>query len=119
MNKNIYFLHYDNMKSKYIINNNELIINFNFFYNISSTISLNNIQFYINELITNNNINFKGNKIKIYINGLLTGTFYLTNNYYKKNTKIFLNNKNCYFWNNNYTEINTNNKVINKNIITI
>ena len=121
---NIYiFLQNINMKKKYNLNNDELVVNFYFLYPFKDTQNkVKNIRKYINILILDENINFKGNKIVIYINGLLIGTFYLTNYYLKKlNYSLknsFITEYNSYFYNNSIIEINNKNKIKFKKILT-
>ena len=121
---NIYiFLQNINMKTKYKLNNDELVVNFYFLYPFKDTQNkVKNIRKYINILILDENINFKGNKIVIYINGLLIGTFYLTNYYLKKlNYSLknsFITEYNSYFYNNSIIEINNKNKIKFKKILT-
>ena len=112
------------MKIEYNINNNDLVVNFNFLYNFrSNQNNLSNIKKYINNLIINNNINYNGNKIVVYKDRLLIGTFYLTNyylrklNFYKNNN--LLTNNNCYFYDNKYVEITSNNKIKTKKVLAI
>ncbi len=91
------------MKAKYKINKDNLIITFNFFYDcINNPNNIKNIKNYINFIIKKENIKFNGNKITIYINGILIGVFYLTNYYLNrlnlsKKTNILTNN-NSYFY---------------------
>ena len=101
------------MKTKYNINNNELTINLNFFYNIyNNQNKIESIREYINTIIFSNNIIFNGNRIIVYKDGILIGFFYLTNFYLnklkrnKKNNYLTINNS--YFYEMNYVEINNN-----------
>ena len=98
------------MKTKYKINKNELIINIDFLYEIlEKPKNLKTIYYYLNKIIKKENIRFVGNKIILYINGILIGTMYLTS-FYLKRINFFLNNfelneKNSYFLYNNIIEI--------------
>ena len=96
------------MKTNYKLLNNELSINFNFFYDFyDNYYKLSNIKRYINNLIKNkHNIKYL-KKIIIYINNIYYGTFYIVNYYFKKKI-IELNNTNNFFVNNNYIEIKNN-----------
>ena len=106
MNKNIFFLQYINMKTNYKINNNELIINLNFFYEfLDNQNDINNIRNYINNIIISNNLNFNGNRIIIYKDGVLFGNIYLAN-YYLKKKDNYLTELNSYFEKNSYLELN-------------
>ncbi|MBQ8892210.1 MAG: hypothetical protein IJ068_05085 [Bacilli bacterium] len=105
------------MKTKYNINENELIISLDFFYDIyNNQNKISSIRKYINKIILDNNIKFNGNKIVIYKDGMLIGTFYLTSYYLNKlkinNKEKILTINNSYFYENKYIEIN------NKNIKT-
>ena len=105
MYKNKVFLQYINMKTNYKINDKELIINLNFFYDfLKNQNSIKNIRYYINNLLINNKLNFNGNKIIVYKDGILFGIFYLVN-YYLKKKNSYLTELNSYFENNNYLEI--------------
>ena len=91
------------MKTKYIINKNNLIINLDYLNNLKEF----NIRNTINIFLTNNNIKFKGNKIIIYQNGIYIGTFYLIRKYLKficKNHKKYLSSSNSYFKKHNILE---------------
>jgi len=107
------------MRIKYIINNDILTINFDFLYDfLENQNKIKNIQKYINNLIKNKKINFKGNRIVIYQNGLYIGTFYLVNYYLKKLNyqlnNISLNNNNSYFYESNIIELDKNHTIIKK-----
>ena len=110
------------MKTNYKINENELIVNIDFLYDVKDYQNkVSNIRKYINKLLVNNNIKFKGNKIIVYQNGILIGTFYLTNYYLRKlNYMIkdkYLSNNNSYFFENNYVEISPKNKIRTRKIL--
>ena len=112
------------MKTKFKINENELIINFDFSYDMyDNQNNVSSIRKYINKILINNNINFRGNKIIVFKDGILIGTFYLTNyylnklNYHKKNN--YLSCTNSYFNNNNYIEISLNNITKNNNVLNL
>ena len=96
------------MKTKYKINNNELIINLDFLDDFENKITT--IREYINDIVISNKINFKGNRITVYKNGIFIGNFYLINYYLKKlnyyNKNNLLTNINSFFYENNYIEIN-------------
>ena len=99
------------MKTKYKINGSELIINFDFLYNTyEDQNKIKNIRKHVNKLLIDNNIKFNGNKIIIYKDKILIGTFYLTNYYLKKlnyhKNKNYLSEINSYFNVNDYVEIN-------------
>ena len=98
------------MKTKYIINKNEMIISLDCFYELKESLNnFNNIRTCINNIIEENNINFFGNKIIIYKNGLLIGTFFLTNYYLKKvnsySKNKYLTPENSYFYETTITEM--------------
>ena len=104
------------MKTNYKINENELIVNLDFLYNVKDNQNnLSSIRKYINKLLVNNNIKFNGNKIIVYQNGILMGTFYLTNYYLRKLNYMtkdkYLSNDNSYFFENSYIEISHKNKI--------
>ena len=80
------------MKTKYIINKNSMIIDLNYLKEFNESYIRNNI----NIFLVNNNINFKGDKIIIYKNGLYIGTFYITNKYLKSKYNCLTSN-NSYF----------------------
>ena len=108
------------MKTKFNINENILTVNFDFLYNLSDNQNkLKNIKKYVNNLIKDKKINFKGKKIIIYQNGLLIGAFYLVNYYFKKfnHNLISLNDKNNYFLESKIIEMNSN-KIKTKKILT-
>lgn len=112
------------MKTKYNINENELIINFDFLYDLyDNQNKIKSLRKYVNKTLIDNNIKFKGNKITIYKDGVLIGAFYLTNyylnmlNYNFKNN--YLNEKNNYFYENNYIEINPKNKIKTKKALSL
>ena len=105
------------MKTNYKINKNELILNLNV-----KNLNLLNLRINVNIFLLNNNINFKGNKIIIYNNTLLIGTFYLINYYLKilninKNNYI-LTKLNSLFYENYYLEL-SNKKIIVKRILDL
>ena len=111
------------MKTKYIINKNEMIVSLDCLYELADNpITLNNIRKYINKIIDNNNIIFKGNKIIVYKNGLLIGTFYLTNYYIKQISNNKRNNmlteENSYFYETTITEMLPKKKVKTKSLYT-
>ena len=117
MNNLKYNYHNKNMKIKYKINENELLINIKFLYNIiDKPYNFKKIINCINLILNENKINFKGNKIIIYINGILIGKIYLTNFYLKKikfnNINQLLNDKNCFFQEVKVVEIKPQNKYI-------
>jgi len=110
------------METNYKINENELVVSINFLYNVLDYQNkVSSIRKYINKLLVNNNIKFKGNKIIVYQNGILIGTFYLTNYYLKKlNYMIknrYLSNNNSYFLENNYVEISPKSKIRTRKIL--
>lgn len=112
------------MKTKYIINKTEMIVSLDLSYELESKpVNLINIRKYINKIIQDNNINFIGNKIIVYKNGLLIGTFYLTNYYLNKivNNKKnnLLTDKNSYFYETTYTEMLPKKKVKTKKLLSI
>lgn len=112
------------MKPKYNINNNELVINLDCIYDIyNNQNKVKSIRKYVNNLLISNNIKFLGNKITIYKDGLLIGTFYLTNYYLNKiNLSVknnYLTTKNSYFEEKKYIEININNKIKKKKILEL
>ena len=115
--------HNNFMKTKYNIYNNELIVNLDFLYEFIEKTTVSNIRKYINNLIKNNNINFHGNKIIVYKNGILIGTFYLTSYYLTKcNFSIkddYLTNYNNYFQESYYLEINTSYKIKKEKILNL
>lgn len=98
------------MKTKYIINNNKMIISIDYLYELEEKMNnIQNIRKQVNRIIKENNISFYGNKIIIYINNLLIGTFYLVNFYLnqinKKQKKKFLTSENSYFYEETILEI--------------
>ena len=110
MNNIFLFLQNNNMKTKYKVNNNELVVNFDFLYKFKDNQNkIKNLRKYINKLIIDNNIKQNINKIIVYKNGLLIGVFYLTNYYLKKLNYYPKNNlfsaKNSYFYKINTIEI--------------
>ena len=112
------------MKTKYNINENELIINFDFLYDMyDNQNKVKSIRKYINNFLINNNINFNGNKIIVYKDGIQIGIFYLTNYYLNKLTHNKKNNYltplNSYFYENNYLELNPSNKIKFKKVLTL
>ena len=112
------------MKTKYNINENELVINLDFLYDLyDNQNKIKNIRNYVNNILIDNNIKFKGNKVTIYKDGLLIGTFYLANYYLDKlnlNKKNeLLTNKNSYFYENKYLEINLKNKIKIKKVLEL
>ena len=98
------------MKTKYLISNNKLIISFKTLYNlIDLPDNISNLRKYVNQILINNNIHFLGNKITIYVNGILVGNFYLTNYYLKKlitKKNYLLTPINSFFQKCKYIEIN-------------
>ena len=116
-------LHDKNMKTKYYINKNELTINLDFFYEfIDNHNKISNIKKYINYILKNNNIKFKGKKITVYKNGIMIGIFYLTNYYLNKKLNFdnnFLTDKNSFFDEYNYVEINNNQITKSKKILSL
>jgi len=124
MNKVNKIKHYISMKPKYNINNNQLVINLDCIYDIyNNQNKVKSIRKYVNNLLISNNIKFLGNKITIYKDGLLIGTFYLTNYYLNKiNLSVknnYLTTKNSYFEEKKYIEININNKIKKKKILEL
>lgn len=123
MNKIFNLLHDKNMKTKYYINKNELTINLDFFYEfIDNHNKISNIKKYINYILKNNNIKFKGKKITVYKNGIMIGIFYLTNYYLNKKLNFdnnFLTDKNSFFDEYNYVEINNNQITKSKKILSL
>ena len=112
------------MRTKYNVNENELIVNFDFYYDIyDNQNKVKSIRKYINQLLTNNNIKFNGNKIIVYKDGILIGIFYLTNYYLNKlNYNIknnYLNENNSYFYENSYIEINSKKEFKTKKILSL
>ena len=111
------------MKTKYIINKNEMIVSLECLYELQdSPININNIRKYINKLIERKKIFFNGNKIIVYKDNLLIGTFYLTNYYlnlFKHNKKnIFLTEENSYFYETTITEMSPKKKTKIKKVLT-
>ena len=97
------------MKTKYKINKDELVLDINFLYDMG--FNQNNdsdIYNYVNKVINENKIKFKGKRILIYINGIFIGTLYTISTYLKKihlkNNYIF-NEYNSYFERYNIIEI--------------
>lgn len=123
MNKIFNLLHDKNMKTKYYINKDELTINLDFFYEfIDNHNKISNIKKYINYILKNNNIKFKGKKITVYKNGIMIGIFYLTNYYLNKKLNFdnnFLTDKNSFFDEYNYVEINNNQITKSKKILSL
>lgn len=105
------------MITKYKVNKEELIININFLYKVKENNSfVKNMYQYTNYILQSEKIHFLGKKIIIYIDGILIGTFYLTNFYLKK-LKHFLKNieineRNSYFVPSMVLEINPNGKKV-------
>lgn len=104
------------MKTKYKINENELVINIDFLYDVLEKIkNIKTIYYYVNKIIKKEKIKFYGKKIILYINGLLVGTIYLTK-YYLQKINFYLNEeineKNSYFFHAMITEIQPNSKKI-------
>ena len=97
------------MKTKYKINKDELVLDIKFLYNID--FNQNNdsdIYNYVNKVISNNKIKFKGKRILIYINGIFIGTLYTISTYLKKihlKNNYILNEYNSYFERYNIIEI--------------
>ena len=97
------------MKTKYKINKDELVLDINFLYNMG--FNQNNdsdIYNYVNKVISNNKIKFKGKRILIYINGIFIGTLYTISTYLKKihlKNNYILNEYNSYFERYNIIEI--------------
>ena len=90
------------MITKYKINKDELLINIKFLYKIKDMPkNLKKLRNLINLIITKENINFNGNKIIIYINGIFIGEIYLTKFYLEKfdykNSRKKLDETNSYF----------------------
>ena len=89
------------MKTKYKINKDELVIDINFLYDMG--FNQNNdsdIYNYVNKVINENKIKFKGKRILIYINGIFIGTLYTISTYLKKihvKNNYILNEYNSYF----------------------
>jgi len=110
------------MKTKYKINENELVLDITFLYDVQNNFKkLKNIYNYLNFLLENE-VDFYGNKIIIYVNGILIGTFYLTNFYLKKlnfNSNNLLNENNSYFIPAMMMEINPNRYYKSKKIINV
>ena len=99
------------METNYKINKNALIISLELLYNVNDyNDTISDIRKIINKFLMHNNIKFTGNKIIVYKNGILIGTFYLTNFYLKKLKYIskdrYLTKYNSYFYPNNYLELN-------------
>ena len=98
------------MKTKYIINKNEMIVSLDCLYELAdSPITLNNIRYYVNNII-------------VYKNGLLIGTFYLTNYYIKQISNNKRNNmlteENSYFYETTITEMLPKKKIKTKSLYT-
>ena len=88
------------MRTNYIIDNDKLVINLNFLYDIEFNNNLNDIYKYINNIIEKYKISFFGRKILLYVNGIFLGTLYLTNYYLKDYFKIkkkLIDDTNSYF----------------------
>ena len=105
------------MKIKFKINNQKLIINLEFLYELNINYRINkNLIYLVNQIIKQNNIVFLGNKILIYVDSLFIGTLYLTTFYLKKtdyyNKNNILTSNNCYFEQTNIIEIYPHNKWI-------
>ena len=89
------------MKTKYKINKDELVLDINFLYDMG--FNQNNdsdIYNYVNKVINENKIKFKGKRILIYINGIFIGTLYTISTYLKKihvKNNYILNEYNSYF----------------------
>jgi len=109
MNKNKKNKQNSYMKTKYKINKNELVLDITFLYEVKNSFKkLKNIYNYLNYLLENE-IEFQGNKIIIYVNGILIGTFYLTSFYLRKinfKNNNLLSENNSYFVPSILTEIN-------------
>ena len=97
------------MKTKYKINKDELVIDINFLYDMG--FNQNNdsdIYNYVNKIISNNKIKFKGSRVLVYINGIFIGTLYTISTYLKKihvKNNYILNEYNSYFERYNILEI--------------
>ncbi len=89
------------MKTKYIINKNELVINIDFLYDIGfKDNNVDSIYKFVNKIIKEEKIKIHGKKILIYVNGIFLGTIYLSSYYLKKFLKkkqSILTNINSYF----------------------
>ena len=97
------------MKTKYKINKDELVLDINFLYDMG--FNQNNdsdIYNYVNKIISNNKIKFKGSRVLVYINGIFIGTLYTISTYLKKihvKNNYILNEYNSYFERYNILEI--------------
>ena len=102
------------MKTKYKINKDELVLDINFLYDMG--FNQNNdsdIYNYVNKIISNNKIKFKGSRVLVYINGIFIGTLYTISTYLKKihlkkihlKNNYILNEYNSYFERYNIIEI--------------
>ena len=122
MNKNKKDKQNSYMKTKYKINKNELVLDITFLYEVKNSFKkLKNIYNYLNYLLENE-IEFQGNKIIIYVNGILIGTFYLTSFYLRKinfKNNNLLNENNSYFVPAMLTEISTHKYYKSKKIINV
>ena len=112
------------MKTKYNINKNELVVNLDFLYDTyDNQNEVQSIRKYINKLILDNNINEDIKRIIVYKDGLLIGTFYLTNYYLRKLNYLgkdnFLTSDNSYFYENKYIELNHKNNIKTKKVLEI
>ena len=89
------------MKTKYIINKNELVINIDFLYDIGfKDNNVDSIYKFVNKITKEEKIKIHGKKILIYVNGIFFGTIYLSSYYLKKFLKkkqSILTNINSYF----------------------
>lgn len=122
MNKNKKDKQNSYMKTKYKINKNELVLDITFLYEVKNSFKkLKNIYNYLNYLLENE-IEFQGNKIIIYVNGILIGTFYLASFYLRKinfKNNNLLNENNSYFVPAMLTEINPHKYYKSKKIINV
>ncbi len=90
------------MKTNYKINKNDLILDIKFLYDVG--FNKNNdddVIEYVNKFFKRNKIRFQGNRILVYVNGILLGYLHLTNYYLKKlkfkNSYLKFSKLNTYF----------------------
>ena len=121
MNKVKKYKHNNNMKTKYKINKNELILDITFLYEVKKNLKkLKNIYEFLNFFLEKEKIKFKGNRIKIFIDGIFIGEFNLTNFYLNKlnfKSNSFINETNSYFIPSMLIEISPNKYYKTKKII--